>query len=98
MSLHACSSQALLYSCKGQYKVYFLSTEEPLYIHPHSYLVYVTRKYDEDYKAFNRGKKSFSWEKVKFQRYRAEKMLEIWGNKRVTLRKLRGLVIQEILG
>ena len=52
----------------------------------------MTRKYDEDYKAFNRGKKSFSWEKVKFQRYRAEKMLEIWGNKRVTLRKLRGLV------
>ena len=45
--------------------------------------------YDEDYKVFNCGKKSFSWEKVKFQRYRAEKMLEIWGNKRVILRKLR---------
>ena len=44
---------------------------------------------------FNRGKKSFSWEKVKFQRYRAEKMLEIWGNKRVTLRKLRGLVTSQ---
>ena len=41
---------------------------------------------------FNRGKKSFSWEKVKFQRYCAEKILEIGGNKRVTLRKLRGLV------
>ena len=45
--------------------------------------------YDEDYKVFNHGKKSFSWEKVKFQRYRAEKMLEIRGNKRVILRKLR---------
>ena len=41
---------------------------------------------------FNCGKKSFLWEKVKFQRYCAEKMLEIWGNKRVTLHKLRGLI------
>ena len=44
--------------------------------------------YDKDYKVFNCGKKSFLWEKVKFQRYRAEKMLEIWGNKRVILCKL----------
>ena len=46
-------------------------------------------KYDKDYKVFNHRKKSFLWEKVKFQRYRAEKMLEIWGNKPVTLHKLR---------
>ena len=32
---------------------------------------------------------------TKFQRHRAEKMLEIRGNKQVTLRKLRGFVIWE---
>ncbi|EDR00934.1 uncharacterized protein LACBIDRAFT_333637 [Laccaria bicolor S238N-H82] len=37
------------------------------------------RKYNEEDEAFNCGKKSFSWEKVKFQRYRAEKSLEIPG-------------------
>ena len=47
-------------------------------------LVDLTRKYDEEDEAFNRGKKSFSWEKVKFQRYRAEKNLESRGNKRVS--------------